>query len=146
MDIVKEKDMNVRDSMMFKRVMWFKFFMVIFVWGLIPLLIPENLLPFFGLHFNQMQIILLRIWGAIVLLDTFIYIYIYNHPHTKVTKWLLLFSVADNGGIGTLLLILTFIYHFPWGIWVHVPFQLFFGYWFWKFYKAGKFTKLKAEG
>ena len=133
--------MNIRDSETFKRVMWFKFFMVICVWGLVPLLIPSQYLPFLGLHFSQMQIMLLRIWGVIVLLDTFIYVYIYKHPHTTLTKNFLLFSIADNGGMGVVLLILTYLFHLTWGVWINIPFQLFFGYWFWRFYKAGQFTK-----
>ena len=121
--------------------MHFKFFMVIFVWGLIPLFIPISLLPVFGLYPVAYQIVLLRLWGVIVLLDSFVYLYIYRNPHKKLTKYLLLFSVADNAGIGLTLLILTPLYGFPWGIWANIPFQLFFGYWFWRFYKAGKFKK-----
>ncbi len=133
--------MNIRNSITFKRVMWFKFFMVICVWGLIPLLIPPQFLPFLGLYLTQTQIILLRVWGIIVLLDTFVYLYIYKHPHTMLTKYLLLFSIADNGGIGIMLFILTPIFHLSWGLWVNIPFQLFFGWWFWKFYRAGEFAK-----
>jgi hypothetical protein len=115
--------------------------MVIFIWSFVPLLIPAHLLPFLGLYLNSQQIIFLRIWGIIVLLDTFIYIYIFKNPHTKLTKYLFLFSVADNGGIGLILLLLTFVFHLPWGVWINIPFQLFFGYWFWIFYKKGEFAK-----
>ncbi len=134
--------MNIRDTKIFKRVMVFKFFMVIVVWGLLPLLIPITLLPFFGLYLDAQQILLLRIWGALVLLDTFIYIYIYRYPHRKLTNYLLLFGVLDNGGLGLVLLVLTVIYGLPWGMWANIPFQLFFGYWFWRFYSEGKFKKL----
>jgi hypothetical protein len=119
--------------------MWFKFFMVVCVWGLVPLLIPPQFIPFLGLRLTQTQIMFMRMWGVVVLLDTFLYVYIYRNPHTPLTKKLLIFSIADNAGMGTLLLILTPIYHFPWGIWINIPFQLFFGYWFWKFYSSGEF-------
>lgn len=131
--------MDVLDSTIFKRVMHFKFFMVIFVWGLIPLLIPKQLIPLFGLDLSDFQIILLRMWGVIVLLDFFVYWFIFKRPHSKWSRYLLLFGVLDNAGIGILLLILTPIFHLPWGVWINIPFQLFFGYWFWKFYKLGKF-------
>ena len=131
--------MRLRDSAAFDRVMYFKFFMVIFVWGLIPLLIPQNLIPLLGFNFNATQIMLLRLWGVIVLLDTFLYVFIFRHRNHWLTKYLLLFSVADNGGIGVLLLLLTFILHWPWGVWINIPFQLFFGYWFYRFYKDGGF-------
>lgn len=121
--------------------MYFKFFMVIFVWGLIPLLIPQHLIPLLGLKLTIFQIFLMRIWGGIVLLDSIVYFYIFKKPHTKLTQYLLLFSILDNGGIGLLLLVLTLIYRFPWGIWINIPFQLFFGYWFWRFYKEGTFAK-----
>lgn len=49
--------------------MYFKFFMVIGVWGLTPLLIPVSLLPYLGLHFTSTQILLLRVWGVVVLLN-----------------------------------------------------------------------------
>lgn len=131
--------MNILDRPLFKRVMYFKFFMVIVIWGLTPLFIPANLIPFFGLNLSQSQIILLRIWGVIVLLDTLVYLYIFKNPHKKLSKYFLLFSVFDNGGIGFILLILTPIFNLPWGIYINIPFQLFFGYWFWRFYKEGSF-------
>jgi hypothetical protein len=115
--------------------------MVIFIWGSIPLFIPANFLPFLGLHLDTSQILLLRVWGIIVLLDTFTYLYIYKRPHTRLAKYLLLFGVLDNGGIGIVMLILTLIFKLPWGIWISIPFQLFFGYWFWRFYKDGNFNK-----
>lgn len=133
--------MNILDSSTFKRVMYFKFFMVVVIWGFVPLLIPAELISILGLHLSKTQITLMRVWGIIVLLDTFVYIYIFKRPHSKLSKYLLIFSVLDNGGIGLLLLLLTPIFKFPWGIWINVPFQLFFGYWFWKFYKEGDFTK-----
>lgn len=117
--------------------MHFKFFMVIVVWGLFPLLIPASWIPFFGLYLTDSQISLLRIWGVIVLLDFFVYWYIYKKPHSKWTKYLLLFGVLDNGGLGLILLILTPIFSLPWGIWINIPFQLLFGYWFLRFYKEG---------
>lgn len=129
--------MNILDTSTFKRVMHFKFFMVICVWGLVPLLIPKSLLPSLGLNLADFQITLMRIWGIIVLLDFFVYWYIYKKPHSKWTKYLLLFGVADNCGLGLILLILTPILSLPWGIWINIPFQLFFGYWFWRFYKEG---------
>ena len=129
--------MNILDSSTFKRVMYFKFFMVICVWGLIPLLIPKSLVPLLGLNLTDFQITLVRILGVIVLLDFFVYWYIYKKPHSKWTKYLLLFGLADNGGLGLVLLILTPILSLPWGIWINIPFQLFFGYWFWRFYKEG---------
>lgn len=129
--------MNILDSPTFKKVMYFKFFMVICIWGLLPLLIPRSYIPFFGLHLTDFQIILLRIWGIIVLLDFFLYWYIYRNPHSKWSKYLLLFAVIDNGGMGIVLLILTLILALPWGIWINIPFQLFFGYWFWRFYTKG---------
>jgi hypothetical protein len=132
--------MDILDSQTFKRVMYFKFFMVIVVWGLIPLLIPENLLPPFGLYLTSFQIMLLRIWGVIVLLDFFLYVYIFKNRHKKLSKYLILFGVLDNGGVGLILLVLTFIYNYSWGIWANIPFQLFFGYWFLRFYREGKFT------
>ena len=115
--------------------------MVLIVWGLVPLLIPITVLPIFGLYPVAYQIFLLRAFGAIVLLNSFVYFYIYKYPHKKLTKYLLLFSIADNAGVGIALLIATPIYGFPWGIWVNIPFQLFFGYWFWRFYREGKFRK-----
>ncbi len=136
---------DILDSSIFKRVMYFKFFMVICIWGLLPLLIPQNLIPFFGLTLTNFQITLLRVWGVIVLLDSFVYFYIYKFPHKKLSKYLLLFSVADNAGIGLLLLVLTIIFRLPWGIWINIPFQLFFGYWFWKFYKEGIFVNEKVN-
>lgn len=134
--------MDILDTPLFHKIMYFKFFMVIVVWGLFPLLIPPKLIPFFGLHLTNFEILLLRIWGIVVLLDFFVYFYIYKKPHSKWTKYLLLFGILDNGGIGILLLILTFIFRLPWGIWVNIPFQLFFGYWFWRFYTEGKFNKI----
>lgn len=131
--------MNILDSLSFKRVMYFKFFMVIFVWGLLPLLIPTNFIPLLGLQLNADQIQLMRVWGVVVLLDFFLYYYIFKNPHTRLSKYFILFAVLDNGGLGLLLLILTPFLHFPWGIWINIPFQLFFGYWFLKFYKQGKF-------
>ncbi len=131
--------MNILDSQLFKRVMYFKFFMVICIWGLIPLLIPEHLIPSLGLHLSDAQITIMRFWAVVVLLDTFVYLYIYKKPHSKISKYLLIFSILDNGGFGLLLLILTPILKLPWGIWINIPFQLFFGYWFWRFYKEGHF-------
>ena len=131
--------MNILDSTTFKKVMYFKFFMVIFIWGLIPLLIPVELIPKLGLILTASQITLFRVWGTIVLLNTFMYLYIFKNPHTKLSKYLILFAVLDNGGLGLLLLILTPIFQLPWGIWFNIPFQLFFGYWFWRFYKDGEF-------
>lgn len=113
--------------------------MVIFIWGLLPLLIPTSLIPLLGLQLNASQIQLMRIWGVVVLLDFFLYYYIFKNPHTRLSKYFILFAVLDNGGLGLLLLILTPFLHFPWGIWINIPFQLFFGYWFLKFYKQGKF-------
>lgn len=134
--------MNILDSPIFKKIMFFKFFMVIFFWGLIPLLIPKSLIPLLGFNLAEHQIIYLRVWGVIVLLDFFLYLYIYKKPHSKWGKYLLLFGILDNGGLGIVLLILTLIFSLPWGIWINIPFQLFFGYWFWKFYKEGfKFSK-----
>lgn len=133
--------MDILDSSTFKRVMYFKFFMVVVIWGLVPLLIPVKLIPTLGLYLSDFQITLMRIWGIIVLLDTFVYLYIFKKPHSKLSKYLLIFSVLDNAGIGLLLLLLTPIFRFPWGVWINVPFQLFFGYFFLKFYKEGEFTK-----
>lgn len=115
--------------------MYFKFFMVIVIWGLVPLLIPKSLIPYFGLQLSDFQLLLVRIWGIIVLLDFFVYWYIYKKPTKKLTKFLLLFGVLDNAGLGLLLLVLTPIFSLPWGIWINIPFQLFFGYWFWRFYR-----------
>ncbi len=111
--------------------------MVICIWGLIPLLIPETMIPALGLQLSELQIKLLRLWGVIVLLDFFVYWYIYRRPHSQWTKYALLFGVIDNGGLGLLLLVLTPILSLPWGIWINIPFQLYFGYWFWRFYKEG---------
>ena len=133
--------MNILDSSIFRRIMYFKFFMVIVVWGLVPLLIPKRMIPSLGLHLTELQISLLRVWGVIVLLDFFVYLYIYKNPHKKLTKYLLLFSILDNGGIGLILLLLTPIFNLPWGVWANIPFQLFFGYWFWQFYRKGSFSK-----
>ena len=133
--------MNILDSSTFKRVMYFKFFMVICIWGFLPLLIPKSLIPFFGLTLTDFQVTLLRIWGVIVLLDFFVYLHIYKKPHDKWTRYLLLFGVIDNAGIGTLVLFLTLIFKLPWGVWINIPFQFFFGYWFWKFYKRGFHSK-----
>lgn len=69
-------------------------------------------------------------------LDVFVYLYIFQHATTKLARYLQLFAVLDNGGIGLLLLTLTPFLHLPWGIWANIPFQLFFGYWFWRFYRA----------
>ncbi len=128
---------NILDSPKFKKVMHFKFFMVIVVWGLIPLIIPKSIVPHLGLHLSDFQMTMLRIWGLIVLLDFFVYWYIYRKPHSKWTRYLLLFGVIDNAGLGIILLILTPIYDLPWGVWINIPFQLYFGYWFWRFYKEG---------
>ncbi|MFA9289206.1 MAG: hypothetical protein ACEQSA_05000 [Weeksellaceae bacterium] len=130
--------MNILDTKLFKHIMSFKFFMVIVIWGLIPLLLPKQYIPLLGFDFSDFQIMLMRIWGIIVLLDTFIYIYIYRYPHRKLSKYLMLFAVLDNGGLGIVLLALTPIFQFPWGVWINIPFQLFFGYWFWRFYQASK--------
>lgn len=122
----------------FKRIMYFKFFMVIVVWGLFPLLVPKEIIPFFGLTLNQLQITLLRVWGIIVLFDSLIYFYIYFYPKTKLSKYLMLFAILDNGGLGLTLLVLSPLLKLPWGIWINIPFQLFFGYWFWKLYQENK--------
>ncbi len=74
------------------------------------------------------------------MLDSLVYLYIYKRPHNKLAKYLLMFSVIDNGGIGVMLLVLTLIFKLPWGFWINIPFQLFFGYWFWQFYKKGEFV------
>ncbi len=129
--------MNILDSSVFRNVMYFKFFMVIFIWGLVPLFIPKSLIPTLGLYLTEFQITLVRVWGVIVLLDFFVYWYIYKNPHSKRTKYLLLFGVIDNGGLGLIILILTLIFSLPWGVWINIPFQLFFGYWFWRFYREG---------
>jgi Na+-driven multidrug efflux pump len=113
--------------------------MVIFIWGLIPLLIPKDLIPFLGLNLTDLQVTLLRLWGVVVLLDTFVYFYIFRNPNKNLTKYLLIFSVLDNAGIGFILLILTPIFKLPWGLWINIPFQLFFGYWFYRFYREGDF-------
>lgn len=135
----KSNSINILDSILFKRIMYFKFFMVICIWGLTPLLIPQNILPLLGLQLNQTEMLLLRIWGIIVLLDFFVYWYIFKKPHTKLAKYLILFAVLDNAGFGLILLVLTPIFKLPWGIWVNIPFQLFFGYCFWRFLKEGTF-------
>ncbi len=135
--------MNIRSSNTFRKVMYFKFFMVICIWGLVPILIPKDWIPFLGLSLYDWQVIWLRIWGIIVLLDTFVYVYIFKNPNNKLTKYLLVFSILDNAGIGIILIILTFIFKLPWGIWINIPFQLFFGYWFYRFLKAGKFKNDK---
>lgn len=131
--------MNLRDTATFRYVMWCKFFMVICVWGMVPLLIPTQHLPFLGLQLSAMQIVYMRIWGIVVLLDSVVYFYMYKHPHEALTKYLLLFGIADNGGMGTILLFFTPVFHLPWGIWINIPFQLFFGYWFLRFYHEGGF-------
>ena len=123
-----------------KMIFLFKFFMVIFVWGLLPLLLPAPYFSFFDLHPTAQQLLFIRIWGVIVLLDTFLYLQIYRHPTSKLSKYLLLFAIADNAGFGLILLILTPIFHLPWGLWINIPFQLFFGYWFWRFYKEWQST------
>lgn len=133
--------MNIRDSQTFRTVMRFKFFMVIFVWGLIPLLIPAGYVSVLGLTLTRTQLPILRIWGSIVLLDTFVYIYMYRHPHVRLTKYLLLFGILDNAGIGLLHIILMPFMHIPWSLVASTPFQLFFGYWFFRFYKAGGFSE-----
>jgi hypothetical protein len=132
--------MNILDSSTFKKVMYLKFFMVICVWGLVPLLIPQSWIPFFGLNLTDFQVTLLRVWGVIVLLDFFVYLYIYKKPYAQWTKYLLLFGLLDNGGLGLVLLILTPIFSLPWGVWINIPFQLFFGYWFWRFYRCAQKT------
>lgn len=119
--------------------MHFKFFMVIGVWGLIPIFIAPSGLEMLGLNLLPYQITLLRIWGIIVLLDFFVYWYIYKNPHTSWSKYLLIFGIADNGGLGVILAILTIIYSLPWGIWINIPFQLFFGYWFVRFLREGTY-------
>lgn len=129
----------------FKRIMYLKFFMVIVVWGLFPLLVPKEIIPFFGLILDNFQLILLRIWGIVVLLDSLIYFYIYFRPKTKLSKYLMLFAVLDNGGLGVLLILLTSILNLPWGIWINIPFQLFFGYWFWKFYQLNSQEELLRD-
>gem|GEM_PF-6321918 len=141
--MIHREQTNILDTALFKNIMYCKFFMVIFVWGLTPLLIPQNLLPFFGLYLNQTQILFLRIWGVIVLLDFFLYLYIYKRPHTRLAKYLMLFAVIDNGGFGLALLIATPIFKLPWGIWANIPFQLFFGYWFLQFYRQGRLLESK---
>lgn len=135
--------MSILDSKIFKQVFYFKFFMVLVVWGLLPLLIPKEFLPLLGLNLSDFQIKMVRFWGVIVLLDFFVYLYIYKKPHSVFSKYLLLFGVVDNAGLGLLLLILTIVYFLPWGIWINIPFQLFFGYWFYRFYKEGNFNENK---
>lgn len=135
--------MSILDSKIFKQVFYFKFFMVLVVWGLLPLLIPKEFLPLLGLNLSDFQITMVRFWGVIVLLDFFVYLYIYKKPHSVFSKYLLLFGVVDNAGLGLLLLILTIVYFLPWGIWINIPFQLFFGYWFYRFYKEGNFNENK---
>jgi hypothetical protein len=131
--------MNILDQPLFRRIMYFKFFMVIFIWGLIPLLIPIEVFPKLGLFFGPNEIMLTRIWGLIVLMDSLVYLYIYKNRHTKLSKYLFLFGVIDNGGVGVLNLILSFVFKFPIIIYIQAPFQLFFGYWFLKFYNDGNF-------
>lgn len=133
--------MNILDKPLFNKIMYFKFFMVIVVWGLIPLFIPVETLPKVGLFFNSWQIILMRIWGIIVLIDSLVYFYIYNNRHRKLSRYLLLFGIIDNGGVGILNLILSITLKLPFVIYINVPFQLFFGYWFLKFYTEGNFKK-----
>lgn len=128
--------MNILDTKTFKKVMTFKLFMVIFVWGLTPLLLPKDLFPVFGLYPNNFQLMLFRIWGIVVLLDSLFYIYVFKKPHTKFAKYFFLFGIFDNAGVGLIVLVLTPILNLPWGIWINVPFQMLFGYWFWKFWQS----------
>ena len=138
--------MNIRNTSSFDKVLYFKFFMVIVVWGLLPLFIPQDLLPFLGLReVTHTRVLLIRVWGVIVLLDSFVYVYIFKHRNRWLTKYLLLFSIIDNAGIAILILIATPIFSLPWGAWIHTPFQLFFGYWFWRFYTAGQFERRNAS-
>lgn len=125
-------------SAVFKAVMYFKFFMVIAVWGLVPLLIPARWLPHLGLSAVVPHIIFLRLWGIVVLGDFLVYWYIYKRPLTNIAGYLMLFAVADNGGIGLVLLLTTLLHGLPWGVWVSIPFQLFFGWWFLRFYRENR--------
>jgi hypothetical protein len=126
------------DSAAFKAVMYFKFFMVIAVWGLIPLLIPVGWLSFLGLQAISPHILFLRLWGIIVLGDFFLYLYIYRHPRTRLAGYCMLIAVADNAGVGIIVLAVTLLHGLPWGIWANIPFQLFFGWWFLRFFRANR--------
>lgn len=128
--------MSLLQTATFRNIMYFKFFMVIVVWGLTPLLIPAGWLPFLGLHLTSTQVLLLRSWGVIVLGDFFVYWYIFKRSTTKLVRYFMLFAVLDNGGFGLFLIFLTLLSRLPWGIWANIPFQLFFGYGFWRFYRA----------
>lgn len=130
--------MQLLESPLFRRIMYFKFFMVIAVWGLVPLLIPAAALPFLGLRALQPHLIWLRVWGSIVLADLFLYLYIYLRPRSRLAGYLMLFAIFDNGGLGTVLLMITLVRGLPWGVWINIPFQLFFGYWFLCFYRANR--------
>ncbi len=118
--------------------MYFKLFMVIAVWGLVPLLIPVSWLPFLGLQAIGKHIIFLRLWGLVVLSDFFTYWTIYKRPRTKLAGYLMLFAVLDNGGVGVILLAVALVRGLPWGVWANIPFQLFFGWWFLKFYRQNR--------
>lgn len=130
--------MQLFDSSLFKCIMYCKFFMVIIVWGLTPLLIPAAALPFFGLQALEAHIAWLRAWGLIVLADFFLYLYVFLRPRTRLAGYGMLFAVLDNGGLGMVLLVMTFVRGWPWGVWANIPFQLFFGYWFLRFYHANR--------
>ena len=132
-------DHCILDSKTFKRVMWFKLFMVLFPWALIPLFIPVAWLPSLGIHFTLFQVMLLRLWGIVVLTVFFLYLHIYLRPHSKLSRFFMLFGMCDNGGLGILFAVGTIIYKLPLIIAINSPILLFFGYWFAVFRKRGKF-------
>jgi hypothetical protein len=135
---------RIFDSPAFKAIMYAKFFMVVVIWGLLPLLVPVRLLPFFGLQAVAPHIVLLRVWGAIVLCDFFAYWYIYKRPLSRLAGYLMLFAVFDNGGLGAALLAVTVLWGMPWGVWANIPFQLFFGWCFLIFYRAHRASRLST--
>ncbi len=130
--------MSMFDSLTFRSLMYFKFFMVVAVWGLLPLLIPSGWLHYLGLQQVASHILWLRLWGLVVLCDSIVYWYIYQKPRSKLAGYLMLFAVLDNGGFGAVLLLVTVARSLPWGIWINIPFQLFFGWWFWRFFRINR--------
>lgn len=155
--------MNILESQTFKRVLFFKFLMLILApsWLSLLLLIPV-VSAAVGLNVTDSQLAFL--WGIIYIVNFLVHAYIFKFSHRQLSKNLLLFSALDNVGIGLVGLFFiftgstnhletlfsylackgcvtpTFILYWPWEIWITAAISLFFGYWFWRFYKEGKFA------
>ena len=127
---------TILDTPLFRRILYFKLCMVVFVWGLPLLLLPASAFAFLGIDLAVYNISLIRLWGLVVILNTFYYTYILRHPRAPLSKFLIIIAVCDNGGLGIFLLLKLLFTGLPWGVAISIPFQLFFGYWFYRFMKG----------